>query len=218
MRRSCGFPDGELVVLTVASLTPVKDHAGLLEAAARLRTQSAVPFRLLFVGEGALRSELERRVGELGLTRHVDMPGASDRVPDLLAAADVFVLPSHLEGMSNAILEAMASGLPVVAKAVGGNPELVVDGETGLLCRPGDPESMAAAIGRLLQDASLRRRMGEAARKRAVETFSIDAMLRNYADYYRRVVGGLLCASSWWGPSRHPLAAWRRWLRTSPRP
>jgi glycosyltransferase involved in cell wall biosynthesis len=120
------------------------------------------------------------------------MPGGSDRVPQFLAAADLFVLPSHLEGMSNAILEAMASGLPVVAHAVGGNPELVEQGVP--VCsanvrrhrRPGDAHRAAGERPRAGA-------MGEAARERAEQIFSLEAMLARYADFCSR---GCCCAGS----------------------
>lgn len=188
LRHSLGFHDDELVVLTVASLTPVKDHAGLLEAAAQLVAKAGRPLRFLFLGEGALRPQLEEQARRLGITNQVQMPGGSDRVPEYLAAGDLFVLPSKLEGMSNAILEALASGLPVVANAVGGNPELVVDGRCGLLSQQGNVESMVSAMELLVTDDALRRQMGRAARSRAEQVFSIDAMMMAYAEYYRNCV------------------------------
>ena len=188
LRRRLGLADDELVILTVASLMPVKGHALLLEAAARALSTTDRKLRFLWLGEGAERALLERRVIELGLGKRVRMPGGSDRVPQYLAAADLFVLPSHLEGMSNAILEAMASGLPVVAQAVGGNPELVEDGRCGLLCGVGDADAMSAGIARLAANDDERLAMGRAARARAEQIFSLDAMLVRYADFYRHAV------------------------------
>jgi len=189
LRRSLDMDEHRPLLLSVASLTPVKAHADLLQALALVAEERVALPQVWLVGEGALRNELEALVARLGLGSHVRMPGGSDQVPRLLAAADLFVLPSRLEGMSNAILEAMAAGVPVVARSVGGNPELVVDGETGLLCAPDDLRSMGDAIARLLADPGMRRRMGEAARQRALEVFSIQAMLAGYRAYYRRVAG-----------------------------
>jgi len=188
LRRGLGFGIDELVILTVGSLVPVKGHALLLEAAARVLAESGRRLRFLWLGDGTERDSLERRLGELGLGGRVLMPGGTDRVPEFLAAADLFVLPSHLEGMSNAILEAMASGLPVVAQAVGGNPELVVQGRTGLLSQCGDIDSMVDALGRLLANNQERVAMGQAARERAQQIFSLEAMLARYADFYREAV------------------------------
>ena len=185
LRRTLGFGDDEQVILTVASLTPVKGHATLLEAAARVAEASDRQLRFLWLGEGAERAALERRIDELGLGARVQMPGGSDRVPQYLAAADLFVLPSLLEGMSNAVLEAMASGLPVVANAVGGNPELVDHGRCGLLCPPGDAPALAEALLKLIERDDERQAMGRAARRRAEQIFSLDAMLARYADFYR---------------------------------
>lgn len=185
LRHALGLPLDELLILTVGSLIPVKDHATLVEAAARLLRQQPRPVRFVFVGDGVLRVEIERRIGERGLTDRFLLAGSSDRVADYYRAADIFVLPSRLEGMSNAILEAMASGLPVVANRVGGNPELVIDGATGLLCRSGVPDDMAAALARLVSDHTLRDAMGERARARVVADFSIEAMVKRYAQFYR---------------------------------
>lgn len=185
LRRALGIDPDEILILTVASLTPVKAHADLLRAAARVGAPAGQRVRWHWIGEGGERPALERQRDALGLHATVALPGASDRVPDYLAAADLFVLPSRLEGMSNAILEAMASGLPVVARAVGGNPELIVDGECGLLVARDDPPALAAAIARLVQAADLRTAMGRAARARAEREFSLPAMLARYADYYR---------------------------------
>jgi glycosyltransferase involved in cell wall biosynthesis len=102
---------------------------------------------------------------------------------------DVFALPSTNEGISNTVLEAMASGLPVVATRVGGNPELVVDGVTGALVAPGDEAALAEALARYAGDPELRRTHGAAARTRAVEEFSIEAMMKRYSDLYDEVLG-----------------------------
>jgi glycosyltransferase involved in cell wall biosynthesis len=188
LRKALGFGDDELVILTVANLTPVKGHARLLEAAARVLAGTRRRIRFLWLGEGPERTPLEARIRALGLGALVELPGGTDRVPQYLAASDLFVLPSELEGMSNAILEAMASGLPVVAYGVGGNLELVDHGHTGLLCPAGDEEALAAALGRLVRNDAERSAMGAAARSRAEQIFSLEAMLVRYADLYRRAV------------------------------
>ncbi|NBC12706.1 MAG: glycosyltransferase [Gammaproteobacteria bacterium] len=185
LRAALGFAPNELVILTVASLTPVKGHAHLLEAAAQVLAGTPRRVRFLWLGEGRERAALEARIRDLGLDGRVQLPGGSDQVPRYLAAADLFVLPSQLEGMSNAILEAMASGLPVVAHAVGGNPELVDHGHSGLLCPSDDVDALAGVIGRLVRNDGERRSMGVAARRRAEQIFSLDAMLVRYADFYR---------------------------------
>lgn len=189
-KAALGIDPGRLVVLTVANLTAIKDHRSLVRVVASLASAEAVLPRFLFVGEGPLRADLKALIDSLGLRDTIDLVGSSGQVADYLAAADAFVLPSRLEGMSNAILEAMASGLPVIANAVGGNPELVAHGQTGLLCEAGDPGAMVAALRRLMSDADLRQRMGHAARRRAQDMFSIDSMITGYADFYRRTAAG----------------------------
>ena len=118
----------------------------------------------------------------------VRLAGERDDVGELLAAADLFVLSSRSEGLPLSILEAMAAGLPVVASDVGGVPELVVDGETGLLVPPGDPHALAAAIDRLLDDPDLRRRLGAAGRLRVSEQFDLESTQRAHLDLYRTLL------------------------------
>lgn len=187
-RRELGLPEDAVIVLAVGSLSPVKNHEALVDAMAAVPGQAGgTPVQAYIVGSGARRDLLEARIAERGVGHRVRLMGASDAVPRLLGAADLFVHPSHLEGMSNAILEAMAAGLPVVAFRTGGNPELVVEGETGMLCPPGDTAALAGAVAALAADAALRSAMGEKARARAEEAFSLGAMMDRYADYYRRL-------------------------------
>ena len=155
-----------------------------MEAAARI-----VPtFRnviFLMVGRDSGTMEATRaRVREWGIEGSVRFVGSRVDVPDLLRASDLFAHPSREEGFSNAILEAMAAGLPVVACAVGGNPEAVVDGETGRLVPPRDPERFADAMAELIADESKRRNFGEAGLRRAAERFSLDRMVEEMESLY----------------------------------
>jgi glycosyltransferase involved in cell wall biosynthesis len=172
--------DGPLVG-NVARLAPQKDQATLIEAA-RLVPQA----RFAIVGDGELRAELERRAAGLPIV----FTGARDDVPDLLASFDVFAFPSLYEGLGLAVVEAQAAGVPVVATPVGGIRETVVDGETGLLVPARDPEALAAAIRRLLDDRPLARRLADEARRRVLERFSeqrmIEETLRLYDSLGRR--------------------------------
>src|SRR6185295_18528307 len=124
------------------------------------------------------------RAERLGVADRVQLLGDRSDVPDVLAALDVFVLPSRTEGMSNALLEAMAAGLPVVATAVGGNPEVVAPDGSGLLVPPDDPEAMAAAVARLLAAPAEAARLGAAARRRVEESFGARAMVRRLEAVY----------------------------------
>lgn len=168
-------------------LHPQKGFSDLLAALVQVR--EAIPsVRLLLVGDGGLRDSLETQAREMGLSGLVTFAGMRTDVPEILSALDVFVLPSLWEGMPNVLLEAMAAGLPVVATAVGGTPEVVVDGVTGLLVPPRDPAALAQAIATVLRDADVRRRMGEAGRERVERCFSLEEMVRRTEDLYEELI------------------------------
>ena len=133
---------------------------------------------------------MRARVRERGIEGSVRFVGSRTDVPDLLRAADLFVHPSREEGFSNAILEAMAAGLPVVACDVGGNPEAVVDGETGRLVPPRDPERLAGAMAELISDVSKRKIFGYAGIRRAAEQFSLDRMVEEMGSLYESLARG----------------------------
>ncbi len=178
-----------VLVGTVGRLSPEKDQLTLLRAHLALLTRRpglASRLALLIVGEGPLRSELQAILDAAppAYRATVHLLGARDDVPALMREWDLFVLPSRTEGISNTILEAMASGLPVLATAVGGNPELVVEDETGRLVPRDDPEAMAHALDDLLSDPSRMARMGQAGRARVEERFSIEAMVAKYLALY----------------------------------
>ena len=174
----CGGP-----VVTVARLSPEKDIGTLLHAAA-LAARSDDAFRLEIAGDGPCMADLRRTAAELGLDGRVHFHGQVRDVPALLARAGLFVLPSLTEGVSLTLLEAMACGLAVVATRVGGNPEVVADGETGLLTPPGDPAALAAAMLRLRRDDPERRRMGQAGRRRVERRFDVRRMTAEYEKMY----------------------------------
>jgi sugar transferase (PEP-CTERM/EpsH1 system associated) len=177
-----------LVLGTIGRLDPVKNQAALIEAFATLRT-SHPRLRLVIVGDGPLRASLQQLATDLGVADAVTFTGARSDTPDLLRSFDVFVLPSINEGISNTILEAMASGLPVVAGRVGGNPELVADGLTGSLYGGSDASSLARALRPYVTDSALRRAHGEAARARVVQNFSLDSMVARYLALYDDLLG-----------------------------
>jgi glycosyltransferase involved in cell wall biosynthesis len=171
----------------VARLHRQKGLGDLLAAVAWVRER--VPdVRLLLIGEGELRDELEAQARALGLSGAVIFAGIRTDVAEIVAALDIFVLPSLWEGTSNAVLEAMAAGLPIVATAVGGTPEVVVDGVTGLLVPPRDPSALAGALVTLLQDADLRHRMGRAGRERVKQYFSLERMVRRTEALYEELL------------------------------
>ena len=183
-RRALGLLSDEIVVGTLGRLVPVKDHANLLAAVARLRTQGR-QFTLLIVGDGPLRADLESIVLANGLGDTVRFLGARADADRVLAAMDVYVSSSASEGLSNTIIEAMATGLPVVATHVGGSDELVEDGLTGRLVPAQHADALAAGLAELLNDAELRTRYGAAGRQRAEHEFSLSHMVSGYEAMYR---------------------------------
>jgi glycosyltransferase involved in cell wall biosynthesis len=175
-------PGGPLV--TVARLSPEKDVATLVRAAARI-CRERPGLALEVAGDGPCLPQLRGLAHELGLNGNVRFLGQVGDVAGLLARASLFVLPSLTEGVSLTLLEAMARGLPVVATNVGGNPEVVADGQTGLLVPPGDPEALTRAVLQVESDAEAGRRMGDAGRRRVEQHFDVRGMVAAYEALYR---------------------------------
>lgn len=178
---------GPLVIGTVGRLQAVKDQLNLVRAFALLMQRvpnDSRQLRLMIAGEGPLRAQLEAEIRGFGLQDRVWLAGERSDVPDVLRAMDLFVLPSKAEGISNTILEAMATGLPVVATNVGGNGELVVQGETGALVPANNPEMMARYLEAYVRQPELRARHGAAGRVRVEAEFSIQAMVARYESVY----------------------------------
>lgn len=187
LRSRFGIAPESPVIGCVARLDPVKNHA-LLFASLKQVLASCPQTRLVLVGEGPLRQALEAQVKEMGLCAAVIFAGGFADTAPLYRDLDVFVLASLSEGTSISVLEAMASGLPVVATAVGGTPDLLEDGACGLLVPSGDAAAMADAIIRVLRDDDLRAKLARAGRARAVSTFSRSAMVVAYEELYRSVL------------------------------
>ena len=191
-----------ITIGTVGRLDPIKNQAQLLHACREIldrQPEYRSRLRLVIVGDGPSRGTLQSLAGELRLTDILSMPGARNDVAELMRGMDIFVLPSVNEGISNTILEAMATGLPVIAGRVGGNPELVVDGVTGTLS---ERDRFGATIQRYLASPELRARHGAAGRARAVERFSLDAMVQGYVELYDEVLYGRPNGL----PDRNPIA------------
>jgi len=178
-------------VVTVARLSPEKDIETLIRAIA-LAGEKSPGIHLEIAGDGPCLPDLRRVTAELGQEERVRFLGQVRDIPGLLARTGLFVLPSRTEGISLTLLEAMASGLPVVTTRVGGNPEVVAEGETGLLVPPGDPPALADALERLWEDAAARQRLGRAGRARVVQQFDIRHMVAEYEDLYRGKQGRLV--------------------------
>lgn len=188
-RRMLGWPESGPLIGMVARLARDKGHENLLRAFHLVR-QTSPESRLVLVGEGPMRRLIEDTVASMGLQGHVDLVGERRDVPQILAALDVFVLPSLSEGVPLTILEAMAAGLPVIATSVGGIPQVVLHEQTGLLVPPESPRELAAAICRLLQNADEAVRLGQKGRQRVERAFSVDQMVARYEDLYRGILTG----------------------------
>ena len=184
VRGELGISPDTLLIGSVGRLVPIKDYATLLRAAEELRSQS-IDLHVLLVGSGPELLPLQQQVAATdSLHGRVHFAGASDRVPELLQAMDAFVLPSKGEGMSNTLLEAMASALPVLATDVGGNPEVMGELEAGFLFRPGDVGRLAQLLSVLARNPQSRQTLGSTARHRVLTQFSLKAMISQYRDLY----------------------------------
>jgi len=173
---------------SLANLRPEKGLGQLVEAAG-IVTRTAPGARFVIWGEGPLRAELEARIRSLGLTDVVEMPGATRSPEKVLKQCHIFVLASLSEACSNVVLEAMATGLPVIATRVGGTPALVDDRRTGLLVPPDDAPALAQAILRLLETPAMATEMGAQGRARALAEFGVDRMLERIDAFYCRALG-----------------------------
>ena len=184
-------PAEVITVGTVGRLEPTKNQVLLLKAFPALLAQvreHAARLRLIIVGGGPQQREICDLARALGVADRLWIPGVRSDIAQLMRAMDIFVLPSLNEGISNTILEAMASGRPVLAGRVGGNPELVQPGVTGGLFDPRRPEDLAGQLADYVRDAELRRRQGAAGRERALRSFSLPAMIDGYQSLYRQVL------------------------------
>lgn len=184
LRGSLGIPADRKVVLIVGRLSKEKDHITLIRALSRL--QSRIDTHLLIVGEGPSRSSIEQEIARLGLAEHVTLTGHQPSAEPYYRIADLAVLSSLSEGSPNALLEAMAAGVPAVATAVGGIPEIVQDGESAVLVQPSDLEGMRAAMARVLIDEpGLGLQLAERSRTLVRERHSPEARVRKLIGIYR---------------------------------
>jgi glycosyltransferase involved in cell wall biosynthesis len=188
VRRELTVPDDAAVVICVAKMLEQKGHRMLIDALAAPEVAD-LPLHVLLVGEGPLRNEIEERARRAGVGDRLRFLGNRPDVPRLLAAADIFVLPSRWEGLPMALLEAMAAGLPSVATAVSGTRQVVTDGENGLLVPPEHPGAIAEAVSRLARNPELRAALGAAARQRVVAAFSVERQAMRHVELYRLITG-----------------------------
>ncbi len=184
VRSELGLKESEILITMVARFVPQKDYETLLQA---IRCLQKGDFKVAFVGGGEREVVVRAKARELNLDNVIFLGERRD-VPQILTASDIFVLASNWEGLPRSIIEAMMAGLPVVATKVGGVPELVEDGITGFLVPPKDPEALAQALQKLIDDPELRKRMGQASREKALREFTLDRMLHETERVYREVL------------------------------
>ena len=183
-----GVPAGALLAGVVAQLIPRKGHRLLLEELPPL-TAAHPSLHVIFFGQGPLEAELRARIAALRLAGRVHLAGFRDDLDRLLPCLDLLVHPATMEGLGVALLQAASAGVPILASTAGGIPEAVRDGINGVLVPPGDEAALGAALGNLLEDAALRRRLGEAGRELMHREFSIDTMVEGNLAVYRELLG-----------------------------
>ncbi|MCI0495682.1 glycosyltransferase, partial [candidate division KSB1 bacterium] len=178
-----GVSEGQTVLGTVARFDHPKGHKHLIAAAPEIVKQFP-NVRFVFVGDGPLRQEVEQQIHRLGLDQYFVLLGFRRDVKQLLGVFDLFILPSESEGLPNAVLEAMACSNPVVASAVNGVVEVVVDGKTGYLIPPGDPQSISAAVIKMLRSPENMKQMGIKGRERVAAAFSVEQQIGKFEELY----------------------------------
>jgi len=188
VRAEFGVPAGRPLLALIGRFHPAKGHADLLAALARLR-QERVAFHCLLVGAGELQAEIEADIAFRGLADAVTLTGERSDIPRILAATDVLVLPSRWEGLPMILLEAMAMARAVVATAVGGIPDVVADGNNGLIVAPGSVPALTQALQRVIADAGLRARLGDSARETVRRLYDVTTTVAAYEALYRAALG-----------------------------
>ena len=189
LRAQLGVRDDHVLVGNVAHLAGHKGQIHLVTAMAQLR-ESHPQVRCVVIGDGDERAALEAEVAGRGLKSVVQLPGFQRDVSGYLGAFDLFVMPSIMEGLCTSLLDALMADLPVIGSDTGGIPEIIRDGETGLLVPPGDPTALAAAIARLVDDRDLARRLAAAGRQHVEAGFSVDHMVEGTIGVYCRLLAG----------------------------
>jgi glycosyltransferase involved in cell wall biosynthesis len=187
IRQELGLPPSARLVGVFSRLNRMKGVHFFLEAA-KILAGRYPDVRFLVVGDGGVRKELEEQARSLGLNERIVFTGFRGDIPDLLAEAAISVLPSLSEGISNTLLESMSAGVPVIATRVGGNPEVVEEGVSGLLVPPRDPAALAAAAARLLDDEDFALKLGQAGARRVSELFSIESSVHQTEHLYQQLV------------------------------
>jgi len=187
VRKELGIVPTDIFLLAVGRLMVQKGHDVLIQAVSRV-VESFPNIKAGICGDGPLRSQLASQIVALGLSNHVKLLGMRSDISLFLTAADIFILPSRWEGLSRALLEAMASGLPPVATRVDGAQEVITNGIHGLLVHPDNPDELANSIIQLLENTDLRKRIGKAAQAHILQNYNTDGMCRNYYELMLKIL------------------------------
>ena len=188
IREKLDLSEDDFVIVQIARLDPIKDHTTALQTVERLVSRNS-HIRFVIVGDGPERQRIEKEIEDRELQSCVRMLGSRSDIPELLSASDAFLLTSVSEGIPVTLIEAMLVGVPVVSTEVGGVPEIIKDGESGLLAKAKDDEALADAIERCVEDAGLRKSIAEAGRARAIDMFSEQRMHNEYQAVYEEMLG-----------------------------
>ena len=187
-REKMGIRNGEVVVGSVARFDPVKNMKGMVIAFSKLKEKERGKCKLLLVGDGPEFGKVQSLASDLDIREQVIFTGMRRDIPECLGIMDIYVQPSHFEGVPNSVLEAMASGLPIIATKVGGVPEIVKDRETGILVSLNDEGGLIKAVEFLVEDLEKRREMGICGQKRVIKLFSIEKMVNDYEKLYEQIL------------------------------
>ena len=187
IRKKLNFNADDKLIGIIARLDPIKDHKSLITAISFIK-DTLPNCKLLIVGDGPMRDELEQQTESLNLKNNVIFLGMRTDVPDILMALDIFVLPSIMEATSVTLLEAMSASLPVIATKVGGNKEIVIDGTTGILVESQTPKEIASALEQLLNNIEVSKNMGLAGRQRVEQNFTFQKMIDQYKQLYLEIL------------------------------
>ncbi|WP_196259677.1 glycosyltransferase [Pelagibacterium limicola] len=188
IRNEFEVEENEALLVSVGRLVKAKGHRCLVEAIGILKRSVSIRFKLVIAGRGPEEKTIRAEIARFGLENFVHLAGFRDDIPALMSAADICIMPSLWEGFGLAAVEAMAAGRPVIASDLPGVREYIDTGQTGLLCRPGDAESLAQSIDVLLFDAALRDRIARSGREVAERKFSAPVIARQYAEMYKELL------------------------------
>jgi glycosyltransferase involved in cell wall biosynthesis len=187
LRQKWGVSENDILIGMAANLRPVKNIESFINAAMKLVNQYN-NLKFVVIGEGSERNKYEQMIGVEGLKKRFLLPGRHNDIRPCLAAFDMAVSCSHSESFSNSIIEYMAAGLPVAASAVGGTPEAIIDGQTGVLFDINDPNGVTSALKKLIDNIDTAREMGMRARKKAFTEYSREVMIERHEEFYKGVI------------------------------